>query len=126
MTNAEINKAIAERVMGWKTKKDYVGLLNYKLNESGSKGIWVGNWNPTNRIDHAWMVVEKIKELGWWLSLDHYPHDNKWHCEFFNSFKMRRAEADTAQMAICLAALEAVPPTNSQQQRSYHDTKQHG
>lgn len=62
-----------------------------------------GGWHPSTDIAHAWEVVEKLK-------LTVQPVEGKWwagrkvpHCEAECT-----VEADTAPLAICLAALEIV------------------
>ena len=97
MTPEEINKAIAERVMGW------------------SGPISLGDdtrlfFNPAERIDHAWMVVEKFNDFD----IARFPSDNKYICnitvqrEHGILHDYQSEKCDTAPMAICLAALEAV------------------
>ena len=102
MTKDEINKAVAEKVMGW-TIRDTKRLYYYE------PGILISEWNPAERIDHAWMVLEKFQywtmnKLGdkvFFRIVFDYDEEK-------GIGKWTKAEADTAPMAICLAALEAV------------------
>jgi hypothetical protein len=98
MTPEQINREIAEKVMGW------------------SGPISLGDdprlfFDPANCIDHAWMVVEKLRQSQYFLILSENPFAKAWKAKFTN---IRTPECDvqefgdTAQMAICLAALEAV------------------
>ena len=72
MTKEEINKALGERVMGW--FESPTKLYWWKDSEEGtaetgfctekSDGSVYPLWNPAERIDHAWMVEDRIKDLG--------------------------------------------------------------
>lgn len=69
MTNADINKRVAEEVMGWRLERTAARRNNVLYETCG----WFdGNselqslqedFNPAERIDHAWMVEERIAEL---------------------------------------------------------------
>lgn len=55
MTDEQIIELLATKVMGWESPK----FLHY---ESFS-GAWVRDeWNPLLKIEHAWMVVEKLRK----------------------------------------------------------------
>lgn len=51
MTDAEIVRAAAERVMGWREGKPDSGLPYSRLE---------GCWNPLTSDDHAFMLVDKL------------------------------------------------------------------
>ena len=117
--NREIDKLIAEKVMGW------TYLEKAKLN--GHSGTdWTGITPTLSRqsiptyttdVAAAWTVIKKLKDRDGhpnylWLS---YQGDavltkhnsSHWLCAFASPEQFR-AEADTAPMAIALAALAAV------------------
>ena len=103
MTKEEINKAIAERVMGWHESDgawwDNQIQLMFPVDATQWGSMGTGFFNPAERIDHAWMVVEKHSFYSVCKIDDHY----------FVVFDMINGpRADTAPMAICLATLEAV------------------
>jgi hypothetical protein len=99
MTPEQINREIAEKVMGWIQN----GTAAYSDPNNGEVWFW-DEWNPAERIDHAWMVVEK---LGATIQVG--PNHDKSVCYFWLGNGVgAHEEADTAPMAICLAALEAV------------------
>lgn len=115
----ELDALVAEKVMGWhivtdfdlrppekhwNNAKGYVCLVaGNKLND----GREMKGFSPSTDIADAWKVVEKMRERG----LDVYLRFvSTWTAEFdsvsgdVNGF----ADADTAPLAICLAALKAV------------------
>ncbi len=125
MTDAgpELDARIAEEVMGWRREPTpHRGWPKYKppsFTDSPSSGIykvtgttedsWITErWSPT--IDHtaAWEVVEKVQaDLDVAFSLIRFPSSN-WFAVFGDSER----EADTAPVAICLAALAAKEERN--------------
>ena len=109
----ELDALIAEKVMGWKRGSFfgiddddrwwlYLGNGKWQQQGFGGKGFC-----PSTRIADAWLVVEKLgknfdvsrcrvyQEIEAWF----------WEASFHNG---PDAEADTAPLAICLAALKAV------------------
>jgi hypothetical protein len=111
MTPEEINKAVAERVMGW--HEGYGSYFSVNFGEvqvacwvtENNEQVWtIYNWNPAERIDHAWMGVEELK-----ATIQVGPNHDKFVCYLWLENGIgAHEEADTAPMAICLAALEAV------------------
>lgn len=115
MTPEQINREIAERIMGAHEGPPFDFSRMFSTNGSwlihdGSRNHYVQNYsefNPAERIDHAWMVVEKFAEYD--LRKRHIKGKAKYGCAIFGKLgKEFRGEAATAPMAICLAALEAV------------------
>ena len=100
MTKDEIAREVAEKVMGW-TVQDTKKLYYYE------PAILISDWNPAERWDHAGMVVEKMKQLGWKFHLADGMFGMNYLCAFYRGSHSDSLQADTAQMAICLAALEA-------------------
>jgi hypothetical protein len=118
MTPEQINREIAERVMGWHEHPYYPTSLQsphviVTWHDKDDKPMQnVNAFNPAERIDHAWMVVEQLFVMnGNDYHCIHIEHlHKKWSvscCYELGEWK-DWIEADTAQMAICLAALEAV------------------
>lgn len=117
MTNAEINREVAEKVNGWHmVYEDHLGEAWWSDN-LGLK-ISIADWNPAERIDHAWMVVDKLKAMGYYIEIGIHPDESEVYCALVGDKytgiidKLKKEcfskSADTAPMAICLAALEAV------------------
>lgn len=105
MTNEEINRAIAEKVMGWILVSTRV--CDHWEDEKGVHRGLYSDWYPTERIDHAWQVVEKLKTKYKVMVGTMWEKEEDWWCELDDGQKIY-ANADTAPLAICLAALEAV------------------
>ena len=107
----ELDAKMAADVMGWKRGSSfgigdddrwwlYIG--NGKWEQKGGTGFY-----PSTRMADAWLVVEKLgknfdvsrcrvfQEIEAWF----------WEASFHNG---PDAQADTAPLAICLAALKAV------------------
>ncbi|GAQ18012.1 hypothetical protein OPHB3_1951 [Oceanobacillus picturae] len=109
MNNRQIDQLVAEKVMGWRLKNMSAG--NYWVGEhDGLEGDWTLKqlWKPSERIDHAWEVVEKLhmtvtpqcgapEEMNCHAEVDNQPFGN-----YYEAF------AKTAPLAICLAALKTV------------------
>ena len=113
MTRHDLNELVATKVMGWHRRKDF-----WATAEEWDTKVAPGNWSPMDSIDAAWGVVEKI---GKRFVLRHPSHANLWQagfeCDsgiadvgwhFVKNNCCVFAGADTAPMAICLAALKAV------------------
>ncbi len=87
----ELDRIVAERVMGLTDASDD----DYRA------------WQPSTNIAHAWEVVERLRPTGARLILTDYGPD--WDAVFRRSDDTYEcAQADTAPLAICLAALRAV------------------
>lgn len=85
--------------MGWKLPEGHTGYTSPSCGRS---------WNPSEDIADAWEVVERMRELGWNLSMWN-THDGGWYCETETKIGAREfAESPTAPLAICCAALKAV------------------
>lgn len=113
MTNEQIDAAIAERVMGWKTGMRYGTECWFK---DGEWYAW--SFMPTYDADDMMMVVEKMAELGWGaLMINRNPHLREsylWGVKFetvsgsIADYKRGETYADTLPRAVCEAALKAV------------------
>ncbi|MCU5039326.1 hypothetical protein FC686_04420 [Bacillus cereus] len=102
MGNKEINNLIAEKVMGW------------NLREMENVSAWVDEndnwtlkqmWNPSNDIQDAWEVVEKLNCDVKVTKTDLKP---KYQVHVFVPGDVKMVFAETAPMAICKGALKAV------------------
>jgi hypothetical protein len=110
----KIDALVAEKVMGWRVHHRNTAwwVKAEEENSAVSRPIaFVGTWAPSEDIADAWEVVEKMRgsvhdiSVGW--------HDNKYTAvitvviDTKCGFDQFQASADTAPMAICLAALKA-------------------
>lgn len=113
MTRDEILKMEAGRELDALVAKDVMGW--HKLDGNWKDNIWEkadghikGDWHPSEDISAAWEVVTKIRSMGWGV-------DISWFHEFIycalhkpDSVIIKQANAETAPLAICRAALLAV------------------
>jgi hypothetical protein len=127
LSKKELNEAVAQNVMGWHiihAKRNYMTCPGhiYPLEgdwwatESGEVPYLVEDWNPAEKIEDAWRVVEhlgnlrgigKVDTRGMGLSL--YGIDDDWICAFLIPPNEEvEARGKTAQMVICRAALMVV------------------
>ncbi len=129
---AELDRLVAERVMGWRwhqpPKYDYHGPLPEQgavlvppgFDEKGFEwppkgvipvGFFCSAFNPSTNIAHAWEVVEKMNAAGLWQLLSQDWAFN-WCCGFAKAgeFGPSGGWCDTAPLAICRAALKMVQP----------------
>lgn len=118
MTDQEISRIIAEKVMGWTLEhgwwKDDNGYTAYEAHSDGTleecDGDW---WHPSTDIGQAFQVVEKTMGnprmqfdcLAPFLCND---HKYRWKCTYYDGKTMYEAVEDTPAMAICKAALKAM------------------
>jgi len=120
-----IDALIATHVFGWKgvhpnslghvmwidpTKED--SDQDYQKEYGGKIEKYEGNFNPSTKIQDAWLVVEKIADGDRnWFNLEWFYKDS-WRADFFGTesgnSEHYQAVSNTAPMAICLAALKAL------------------
>lgn len=107
-TGRELDALVAEKVMG-----ESSGYTHSRDND-----FVVTCSRYSTDISAAWLVVEKLRDIGWSVAV---CGDNGWGCTFYKvhtngseyiwaTWKESHGpiNADTAPLAICLAALEAV------------------
>lgn len=110
MKNQDIDRQIAEKVMGWELRPLY-GLGWWNKSDTG-KLMQIRNiFNPSTDITHAFEVVRKMKKKNYCFTLaDYSPISKLWEAEFINdnNGKSFISTTNTPEMAICLAALKAI------------------
>jgi len=100
MTKDEINRFIAEKVMGW----EFVREETYFRPEGkfDTERAYVHNWNPMENIAQAFEVLEKFDR---W-SLD--KHGDTYFCTIVpNINQITREAGGIPKEAICLSAIAA-------------------
>lgn len=106
MENREINNLIAEKVMGWHLRK----MENVAAWVDENKNWTLKQmWNPSNDIQDAWQVVEKLKYDVKITKTDLKP---KYQVHVFVPGDVKMVFAETAPMAICKGALEVIKAQN--------------
>lgn len=74
LTVPELDRLVAEKVMGWDTKK--IG-AHWFINSGPFHGTLIApnrdRWGPASIVDHTWHVVKRMQELGWYWSINECP-----------------------------------------------------
>jgi hypothetical protein len=92
----EIDALVAVHVMGF--DDDHMGRQSMiHLNDN-----W---WQPTRRIEQAWEVISVLARDEWKATI--YAGDQKQSCVLFKYHYSFLEQAETAPLAICMAALKA-------------------
>ncbi len=71
-------------------------------------------FQPSTRIADAWLVVERLEKDDWSFGIEitrkfiHSELVDIWECYFCDDNTSYEADADTAPLAICLAALKTM------------------
>lgn len=112
----EMDALVAEKVMGWR-EYDYKFYSSWEIAEGVFRRM--SEFQPSIDIASAWEVVEKIRTtiihgLPVCPNIVYHHSIPAWHCELFNNMWMRQADADTAPLAICRAALLATSKLEEQ------------
>lgn len=120
-----IDKVVAEHVMGWKpieVESDVIVKM-YILKDSSK--IPFSEFSPSTNMNHTLLVIERLKGLGFSTLLRDCANEDcglvksgqairkDYYCNVSHgsvySEKLRyKSVASTAQMAVCLSALKAV------------------
>ena len=97
----EFDALIIKKVLGWKV----IGCCGEQQiwENENEKTVWTGPFCPSTDITTAWEVVEKLIEMRQYCRLQWTHGNGVWACSVGTGW----LEADTASMAICLAALRA-------------------
>ncbi|RBW69679.1 BC1872 family protein [Bacillus taeanensis] len=104
MDNQEINRLIAEKVMGYELVYNEKFELNgWKMGEKS----WAGSFIPSASIEDAWKVVEKLREDQIKMDIVCQPENYVVYVSSANNESLE-IKSKTAPEAICLAALKAV------------------
>lgn len=120
MNEAKITRFLAETVMGWKYW-DFVGNYEgeiYPMFIMDKNRAWVyaesggGNYyfDPIHKIEHAFIVLEKIAEMGEFVFIKHDPLRD---VHFWTVIIGKDGRADVVNIkdvpeAICIAAVRAL------------------
>jgi len=114
----ELDARVAVEVMGW-------SIVTVREWDHSGQGCWweesgryiaEGSWSPSTHIATAWEVVGRMRESGWCyiIEQDGPPEDRTVCCQLSLQHEGKdeggdlvTVHADTAPLAICLAALIA-------------------
>jgi hypothetical protein len=111
LTLPEIDALVAEKIMGWTSHLDGIG-VSFHRNVGGDFECMGILWRPTERWSDAGRVIERMRELGWLVyDMTECRTDGEVYFAFADT-ERRVSEscwiAGPFQRAICLAALAAV------------------
>jgi len=104
----ELDMLVAERVMGWKAHpRDTAQYILATDDESSYQPVAnVAEWNPSQCITDAWVVVQKLARNQYEVGVQ--TIEGRYTALIaFNGRTSAVASADTAPHAICLAAIQA-------------------
>jgi hypothetical protein len=101
MTDTELTKELACRVMGWTVEREAAGYLVFASPHEKHTG-----WSPLSDIAHAWMLVD-VMCRGWIMDMENDEHGCcvSYSRNFASTPESHTALADTAPRAICMATL---------------------
>jgi hypothetical protein len=117
----ELDALVAEKVMGWTVDPIYRMYTGSVVRHAAGHNLET-RFNPSTDITAAWEVVEKMRALGLWVEINlGYEFDGPSIDCIIGEYgaaggiieglrhgeKQWSEEADTAPLAICLAALKA-------------------
>lgn len=104
----ELNTLVAKKVMGWKVhSRDIAQYMLATDDESSYQPVAnVREWNPSECIADAWVVVEKLARCQYGVGVQ--TIEGRYTALIaLNGRTLGMASADTAPHAICLAAIQA-------------------
>lgn len=120
MSDEQLTKAVAEEVMGWFEEPSWEQVTWCRL--AGKQAgehlyepvVSKEKWQPLTDPHHWMMVVERMRELGWWFRLLVMPssiecefYKLEGDCEYASGYEIGRAVLEAALSAV-RAALDAV------------------
>jgi hypothetical protein len=115
-TDAEMDKIIAERVMGWvQDTYDTADKYWFRPAERAISLICMGlvcEWFPTRNASQAVEALEALRKQGWGGSIS-MVDEEQWLCALYNyrlpqHMSGKVGKAGTFARAVCLAICEAV------------------
>ena len=111
MTNQELSKWLAIHVMGWEFEYCDENIPCARIVNKDNCSAWF-EWNPTENIKQAFMIVEKMESKPFFLRLSNFCSTGEWQwkaqfCSDSRDLYFDKV-ANIPALAICLAAKEAM------------------
>ena len=109
----ELDELVAEKVMEWR-KVEFLRDMSddtFKVHDNNGVTIirskYIEKFSPSDSIESAWQVLEKIAHADPTRSpeFELFVSDGYWQAQFFGKGYVG---AETAPLAICLAALQYI------------------
>lgn len=111
MSKDEINRLLAEKVMGWWTLESRPS-DSWFADGGGNIMSEPRYWNPYDNIAQAMMVADEVIAMGYHFELKYNNYDGKfaWSAAFEESdtWGFQQINSTSACEAICRAALKVV------------------
>lgn len=111
MDNREIDKLVAEKVLGW-TIDNHAGFPDIPFEPDWIRKnevmYEVGEFSPSENMDHAWEIIDKWDREGRYFSIHKHVDGGFVVKSEIDSAPYEKVfgESYSAPMAICLAALK--------------------
>jgi hypothetical protein len=116
LSEAELDRAVAERVMGWQRQEGYSYWMSFPAGETFNLHVLVAAWHPSTSIEFAMQVEDRIAELG--LQNDYVAHlwetvgatrngVNFWTADNFKAFWLCIHASAEQRCRAALAAIES-------------------
>ncbi|WP_051291492.1 BC1872 family protein [Fictibacillus gelatini] len=111
----ELDALIAEKVMGWVSRTDKNEFAWWASDNSDIPKWFTSqrNFRPSTNISDAWLVVEWLESNIGGISLESHCDEKRYDFRVFNGSDLIAGRAETAPLAICLAALKCVEGGNA-------------
>jgi len=110
MTNEQLDKECAEKVMGWYQEKYPNNTWWFEPTSEGHTSIaMINHWHPTANISQAFEIVNKMIADGWVDTALIYDN-SEWLAEFYkgvNDFGGGDVRDKSISRAIVIAAIDA-------------------
>jgi hypothetical protein len=103
LTNAQIDRMTAEKVMGWEMEKNWHGEYWTEFARPTMYKSYCSHWKPSINLNQAWQVVEKLD-----CEVALFKERNSKICKVIIHNTKCVAENVSPARAICLAALQVV------------------
>lgn len=110
LAGREMDALIAERVMGWRLKRQEPAADDVWYEREGVT-ISIHEWKPSTEISDAWKVIEHRRSQDWWQEIRSAGgRTGNWivctdNAEDPEASRLTIWESPTAPLAICRAAL---------------------
>jgi len=101
----ELDDIIATKIMGWErdVNHDYGKIY---ADKQGYMVMTVDEFKPSTEIEHAWMVVDKLNEMGYSIETRQYANGYASVVTWLKNPQHGAIVGDTVPNAICLAAIK--------------------
>jgi hypothetical protein len=106
LTLPEIDALVAERIMGWKAIGS--GAYHVPTGGAGGAGDRTDRFHPTRWWDDAGCVIDRMRELGWLLTMIEYPIEVDVEFRRFDGTNVVEARSPSRLIALVLCCLAAV------------------